>query len=67
MAQAPLQLINLLLHVSGILLMRDVAFTPRLALTGMGSMYISLLIPSSFKITEVILTLRPPRLCHVWT
>ena len=39
MVQAPLQVINLLLHVFGILLMRDVAFTPRLTLIGVGSMY----------------------------
>ena len=37
MAQASLKVINLLLHVFGILLMRDVAFTSRLTLTSVGS------------------------------
>ena len=36
-AQASLKVINLLLHVFDILLMRDVAFTPRLTLTSVGS------------------------------
>ena len=67
MAHASLKVINLLLHVSGILVMRDVAFTPRLTLTGVGSMHTSLSVPLSFKITEVILTLRPRRLYLVWT
>ena len=67
MAQASPKAINLLLHVFGILLMRDVAFTPRLTHTGVGSMHTSLPVPFSFKIMKVILTLRPPRLCLVWT
>ena len=65
MAQAPLQVINLLLHVSGILLIRDVAFTPRLTLIGAGSMYTSLLVSPSLKFTEMILTLRPHGFCLV--
>ena len=67
MAQASLQVINLLLLVSGILLMRDVTFTLKLTLTSVGSMHTSLPVPFSFKITKVILTLRPHRLCLVWT
>ena len=45
MAQASPKAINLLLHVFGILLMRDVAFTPRLTLTGVGRMHTSLSVP----------------------
>ena len=67
MAQASLKVINLLLHVSGILVMRDVALTPKLTLMGVGSVHTSLPVPFSFKITKVILTLRPHRLCLVWT
>ena len=67
MAQASLKVINLFLHVSSILLIRDVAFTPRLTLTSVGSMHISLLVPFPFKIIEVILMLRPHKLCLVWT
>ena len=67
MAQASLKMINLLLHVSSILLMKDMAFTSRLTLTGVGSMHTPLLVPFSFKIMKVILTLRPDRLCLVWT
>ena len=67
MAQASLKVINLLLHVSNVLLMKDVAFTPRLTLTGVGSMHTSFSVPFLFKITEVNLTLRPYRLCLVWT
>ena len=66
-AQASFQMINLPLHVSGILLLRNMAFTTSLASTSMGSMYTSLPIPLPFKITEVILTLRPHRFCLVWT
>ena len=51
MAQASLKVINLLLHVFGILLMRDEAFTSRLTLTSV----------------VVILTLRLHRLCLLWT
>ena len=67
MAQASLKVINLFLHVSSILLIRVVAFTPRLTLTSVGSMHISLLVPFPFKIMEVILMLRPYRFCLVWT
>ena len=67
MAQASLKVINLFLHVSSILLIRDVAFTPRLTLTSVGSMHISLLVPFPFKIMEVILMLRPHKLFLVWT
>ena len=59
-------MIDLQLHVSSILLMRDVAATPRLAPI-MGSVHTSLQVPFLFKITEVILTLRPHRFCLVWT
>ena len=64
MTQAPLQVINLPLHVSNILLMRDVAFTLRLTLTGVGRMHTSLLV-LLFKIMKVVLTLRPRRFCMV--
>ena len=57
MVQASFQMINLPLHVFGILLMRNMAFT----------MYTSLPVPLLFKITEVILTLRPLRFSLVWT
>ena len=61
MVQPLSQMINLQLHGSGILLMRDVAPTLRLALATIGCMHINLLIPSSLKIEEVILTLGPHR------
>ena len=67
MAQAPFQVINLPLHGYGILLLRNMVFSSRLALTGMGCICASLLFPFSFKLTEVILMLRPHRLCLVWT
>ena len=67
MAQASFQMIDLLMHVSSILLLRNMAFTTRLASTSMGSMYTSLPVPLLFKITEVVLTLRRHRLCLVWT
>ena len=65
--QASFQMINLPLHVSGVLLLRNMAFTTSLASTSMGSTYNSLLVPLPFKITEVILTLRPHRFCLMWT
>ena len=61
MVQPLSQMINLQLHGSGILLKRDVAPTLRLALATIGCMHINLLIPSSLKIEEVILTLGPHR------
>ena len=67
MAQAPLQVINLPLHGYGILLLRDMAFSSRLAFTGMGCIYASLLVPFPFKIMEVILMLKSHRLYLVWT
>ena len=67
MAQAPLKVINLLLHVSGILFLRDMTFTLRLTLIDMGSMYTSLSVSPSLKFTEMILTLRPYGFCLVWT
>ena len=67
MVQASIKVINLLLHVFGVLFMRDVAFTPWLTFTSVGSMHTSLLVPFLFKIAEVILILRPHRLCLVWT
>ena len=60
-------MINLPLHVSSILLLRNMAFTTSLASTSMCSTYISLSVPLPFKITEVILTLRPHRFCLMWT
>ena len=59
--QLPFQMINLQLHGSGILLKRDVAPTSRLALATIGCMHTNLLIPSSLKIEEMILTLGPHR------
>jgi len=44
-----------------------VATTLRMAPTSMGSMHTPLSVPSLFKITEVILTLRLHRFCLVWT
>ena len=66
-AQLPLQTINLLLHGFGILFLRVVATTPRMAFTGVGSMHTSLLVPSPFRVDKMILSLGPPRFCLVWT
>ena len=66
-AQLPLQMINLLLHGFGILFMREVATTPRMAFTGVGSMHTSLLVSFPFQVDKMILPLGPPRFCLVWT
>ena len=60
-------MINLLLHGSGIFLLREVATTPRMTPSSVSSMHTPLSVPSLFKITEVILTLRPHRFCLMWT
>ena len=65
-AQLPLQLINLQLHGSGILLMRKVAPALRLTSACMGGMNTSLMVLSSFKVEEMILTLGPLRFRLEW-
>ena len=50
MAQVSLQVINFLLHDFGIFLLGDMATTPRMALTSMGSMYTS---PPGLSFTQV--------------
>ena len=67
MTQASLQMINPPLHVSGILFLGDVAFTPSLTFASMGCMYTALLVSLLFKIAEVIWTPKPYRLYLVWT
>jgi len=58
-AQHPLQMINLQLHVPSIFLMRGVTPSSRLTSTSMGGMHTSFLDPSSFKMKKMIWTLRP--------
>ena len=65
-AQLPLQMFDLLLHGFGIFLVREVATTPRMASTSVGSMHTPLPIPSSLKIDKMIFTLGPPRLYLMW-
>ena len=67
MAQASFQVINFLLYGFGIFFMGEMATTPRMALTSMGSMYTPLLVSHLLKFTKVILTLRPHGFCLVWT
>ena len=59
--------INLQLHGSGLLLMRDMAPTLRLALASIGGMHTNLLIPSSLKIEKMILMLVPHRFLPIQT
>ena len=66
-AQLPLQMINLQLHVLGILYVKDMTPRSRLTFTSMDGVYISSLVPSMLKIKEIILTLGPPRFYLVWT
>ena len=66
-AQLPLQIINLHLHVPCIFLMRDMTLTSRMASTSMGGMYTSFLVPSTLKIDEMILRLGPRGFLSVWT
>ena len=65
--QLSLQMINLLLHGFGILFMREVTTTPRMALTSVGSMHTSLSVPSLFKVNKMILPLGPLRFYPLWT
>jgi len=60
-------MINLLLLGFGIFLMREVATTPRMAPTSMGSMHTPLPVPSSLKVDKMIFMLGPYRFCLVWT
>ena len=59
--QPPSQMINLQLHGSGILLMRNVAPTSRLASVSMSGMHTNFPVPYSLKIEKMILTLGPYR------
>ena len=60
-------MINLQLHGFGILLMRKVAPTSRLAPASMGGMHTNLPVPSSLKINKMILTLGPHRFLQIRT
>ena len=60
-------MINLQLHVSSIILMRDVAPTLRLAPASMAGMQINLPVPSALKINKLILTLRPHKFLQIRT
>ena len=66
-AQLPLQMINLQLHVLSILYVRDMTPCSRLTFTSMDGVYTSSLVPSTLKIKEIILTLGPPGFYLVWT
>ena len=66
-AQPPSQMINLWLHGSGILLVRDVAPTLRLAPSSMSDMCANFSVPSSLKIEKMILTLGPHGFLSIWT
>ena len=66
-AQLSLQMVNLLLQGSSILLMREVALTPGLTPTGLGSMHTPLPVPYSLEVDKMIFTLGPHRFCLVWT
>ena len=55
--QLPFQMINLQLHGSGILLMRDVAPISRLSPASMGDMHTNFLVSSLLKIEKMILML----------
>ena len=66
-AQLPLQMINFQLHGFGILLIRKVTPTSRLAPASIGGMHTNLQVPSAFKINKMILTLRPNRFLQIWT
>ena len=67
MVQLPFQMINLQLHGSGILLMRKVASTLRLAPTSIGGMHTNLTVPSSLKINKMILMLGPHKFLQIRT
>ena len=66
-AQLFLQMINLQLQGSGILLMRKVAPIFGLALASMGGMHTNLSVPSSLKVDKMVFTLGSHRLYMVWT
>ena len=66
-AQLPLQMINLQLHVLSIFLVTGVTPSSRLTSTSMGGMHTTFPILSSFKMKEMILMSRAHRFPLVWT
>ena len=66
-AQLSLQMINLQLQGSDILLMRKVAPISGLDPANMGGMHTNLPVPSSLKVDKIIFTLGSHRFCLVWT
>ena len=66
-AQLSLQMVNLQLQGSSILLMREMALTSGLTPTSLGSMHTPLPVSSSLEVDKMIFTLGPHRFCLVWT
>ena len=66
-AQPLSQTVNLQLHASSILFMRDATPISRQAPTSMGGMHINLLVPSPFKVEKLVLTLGTNRLPLIQT
>ena len=60
-------MVNLHLHASSILFMRDVTPTSRLALASLSSMYTNFTIYHAFKVKEMILALGTNKFFLVWT
>ena len=60
------QTINLLLYGFGVLFMREMATTSRMAFAGVGSTHAPLPVPSMFEVNKMVLLLGSPRFCLVW-